>query len=274
MKRWMLIAAFAGVCAGQNAARAQFDVVSVRVDREGTGGAGDKFPQHGTWKWTRIPLSFLVMYAYHVSLQQFAGIPEAFQQQDMAFDVTAKMPAEATHEQFRRMLQAMLEDRFHLVIHREMRQFPVVTIELAKGGAKLKPAAGNCAPPAAATIPPEQHRCGEIVPLVNFDRETAIWEYIGWSVSMADLAETLGANGPVVDDTRIEGQFDMDVTVQYAVQPQTDDAGEKLARQAEDNRRFRAAFEKELGLTIDLGKTAKRPIPVIVVDHVEMPTPN
>src|SRR5579863_3828289 len=78
--RTILLATAAGaVLAQEGSAPLKFDVVSVVVDHAGTGGAGDNFPRHGTWRWTRIPLSFLVRYAYDVSLAQIADIPKAFQ---------------------------------------------------------------------------------------------------------------------------------------------------------------------------------------------------
>jgi len=52
------------------------------------------------------------------------------------------------------------------------------------------------------------------------------------------------------------------------------DPDESANRQYQYQTNFKAAFEKQLGLTIDLGKTRKRPVPFIVVDRVEMPTPN
>jgi uncharacterized protein (TIGR03435 family) len=38
--------------------------------------------------------------------------------------------------------------------------------------------------------------------------------------------------------------------------------------------KFREALEKQLGLIDNETKLQKRPMPVLVVDHVEMPTPN
>jgi len=88
--------AAAPVASQDEPGRLRFDVVSVKVDHTGTGGAGDRFPRHGTWKWTRIPLSFLVMYAYDVSLKQIANIPNSFQGPDTAFEIIAKMPPDVT----------------------------------------------------------------------------------------------------------------------------------------------------------------------------------
>lgn len=273
-RRLALTAAVTMALCGQNRARPQFDVVSNRVDHEGTGGAGDRYPQHGTWKWTRSPLSFLIMYAYDVSSKQITGIPNSFQGADPAFDITAKVPVGVTHEQFQLMLQAMLEDRFQLKVHQEMRELRVTTIEVAKGGAKLRPATAPCYTTQQPAAPgPDQRRCGEITQVPRVDPETITWEYIGWSASVADLGAALSPSDPVVDDTGIRGLYDFDVTVKSWLPP-TDDPNEIVDRQVEFHRQLKAAFEKELGLTIDLEKTAKRPLPVIVVDHVEMPTPN
>jgi uncharacterized protein (TIGR03435 family) len=253
-----------------------FDVVSVVVDHEGTGGAGDGFPKNGTWRWKRIPLSFLIRYAYDVSLKQIADIPNSFQGPETAFDIVAKMPADVTKGQFRMMLQSLLADRFKFVMHRETRDVPVNTIEVAKGGPKLQPATGQCVQAQqSATLPPDQHRCGEVAlhfpPMQNgVNRQ----QYFGRSVSVGDLAAALSANGPVIDDTGIKGLYDIDVNIEMPLLPPSNDPDEKSNREFDYQRIFNAAFEKQLGLSIDLRKLKKRPVPVIVVDHVELPTPN
>jgi uncharacterized protein (TIGR03435 family) len=253
----------------------RFDVVSVVVDHSGTGGAGDRFPKHGTWRWTRMPLSFLVMYAYDVSLKQIANIPHSFDGPEIAFSITAKMPPETTDGQFRQMLQALLADRFHFAMHREMRSVPVRTIEMAKGGPKLQPAGGQCVPvQRSAALEPDQHRCGEVTLRIQLEDGINRQVYTGRSVSMEALAATLSPNGPVIDDTGIKGLWDMDVTIEMPLLPSTSDPDEMANREFEYNRVFNAAFEKQAGLTIELGKLKKRPVPVIVVDHVELPTPN
>jgi len=90
---------------------------------------------------------------------------------------------------------------------------------------------------------------------------------------VGDLAAELPSNNPVIDDTGIKGLWDIDVAIETPILP-TSDLAEQTSRQYEFNRNFNAAFEKQLGLAIDRGKAKKRPLPVIVVDHVELPTPN
>jgi uncharacterized protein (TIGR03435 family) len=251
----------------------RFDVVSVKVDREGTGGAGDSFPKHGRWSWTRIPLSLLIEYAYHVSLTQIANIPNAFQGRDIAFDITAKVPADVTEVQFRMMLQSLLADRFKFVMHREMRDISANAIEVAKGGPKLQPATGQCVQ-AQQSATSDEHRCGEVTVHGEVKDGIIRSQYSGWSVSVGNLAAALSANGPVIDDTGIKGLYDIDVTVETPMTTSSDDPDVRADREFDYQRNFNAAFEKQLGLSIDLGKLKKRPVPVIVVDHVELPTPN
>ncbi len=263
------------VALGQAPMRPEFDVVSIRLDDAATGGAGDKFPSHGTWKWTRIPLSFLVSYAYDVALNQVVNVPGKFQTREVAFDITAKMAADVGDEQFRAMLQAMLADRFAFAMHREVRELPVVAIEAAKGGAKLKPASGECVSiPRAAKLPEGQSRCGEVAFSIQMKDGVMRSTYTGRSISVGDLALALSDNGPVVDATGIQGLYDLDVLIETPLPSSPRDADEAAGREFEYHRVFNAAFEKQAGLRIDRGKLTKHPVPVIVVDHVELPTPN
>lgn len=48
------------------------------------------------------------------------------------------------------LLQAILEDRFHLKTHRETEEVPMYALTLAKGGLKLKPLERGCTPPGDA----------------------------------------------------------------------------------------------------------------------------
>lgn len=55
------------------------------------------------------------------------------------------------------MLQALLEERFKLKVHRETREVPVYALTVGKGGIKLQPFKGSCAP-ADPARPPEPGR--------------------------------------------------------------------------------------------------------------------
>ncbi len=75
------------------------------------------------------------------------------------FDVIAKAPQGTRTDTIRLMVQKLLADRFHLVVHREEKMMKVYAIVIAKGGHKLKEAQG----PGDPVCVPE-HRPGQRVP--------------------------------------------------------------------------------------------------------------
>jgi uncharacterized protein (TIGR03435 family) len=119
-----------------------FEVVSVKPSQlksntfnnyKRTGGPGTADPER--FACENFDLASLIEMAYDapyylVKLQAWM--------ESAKFDVIAKMPPETTEEQFRLMLQAMLAERFKLVVHREVREIPVYDLVIAKGGPKLK----------------------------------------------------------------------------------------------------------------------------------------
>ena len=94
-----------------------------------------------------MSLADLIPVAFKVKPYQFAG-PDWMRTQ--RWDILAKLPEGATKEQVPEMLQALLEERFKLKIHRENRENNVYALVQNKGGAKLKDAA-----PDADVPPPE-----------------------------------------------------------------------------------------------------------------------
>jgi uncharacterized protein (TIGR03435 family) len=150
MRIVFILAALAVNLAGQ-----QFEVVSVRpsapddggprgVD-EATGGPGTGNPTR--FRATNMSISGLVMRAYGVRRFQVIG-PDWLT--TTRFEVNAKVPAGATREQFRLMLQGFLTERFGMVTHRETRESQVFELVQAKSGHKLKEYVEESASPPAA----------------------------------------------------------------------------------------------------------------------------
>ncbi len=99
-----------------------------------------------------ISLMELVCKAYDVKSFQVQGpdwLKSVFGAQ--RFDIIAKMPEGSNKSQVPQMLQAMLADRFKLVIRKEKKEQSVLALVVAKGGPKLK----ESAPIEAAALPPE-----------------------------------------------------------------------------------------------------------------------
>jgi uncharacterized protein (TIGR03435 family) len=92
-------------------------------------------------EFNSMTLADLVNYAFNVRSHQVVG-PSWLSSSMNAdrFDVQATLPAGATTDQVREMLQTLLADRFNLKYHREDRDQDVYALIVGKGGPKLKEA--------------------------------------------------------------------------------------------------------------------------------------
>jgi uncharacterized protein (TIGR03435 family) len=109
-------------------------------------------------------LKDLIRTAYEVKDYQITGADSLGSAMDaQRFNIQATMPAGATEKQVPQMLQALLADRFKLVVRRETKDQSVYALVVAKGGPKLK--ASEPDPPAPDTPPeaPDTPKKGEMV---------------------------------------------------------------------------------------------------------------
>jgi uncharacterized protein (TIGR03435 family) len=82
-----------------------------------------------------MALRDLIALAYKVKVYQITG-PNWLATQ--RFDIFAKLPDGASKDDAPQMLQALLEDRFKLAVHRESKEGPVLALVVGKGGPKMK----------------------------------------------------------------------------------------------------------------------------------------
>jgi uncharacterized protein (TIGR03435 family) len=107
------------------------------------------------------------------------------------FDIAAKLPAGATAEQVPEMLRTLLEERFHLAVHRDSREFPVYALVVGKYGLKLQARPADYQPTPTGTIRPR---------------------------TMENLVQQLSfvlrrSDRPVVDQTGLKGEYLVDADV-------------------------------------------------------------
>jgi uncharacterized protein (TIGR03435 family) len=139
-----LIPAFS-FCLAQEA-KPEFEVVSIRPGSDKPvvvngmaivgamqGGPGSSDPERLTGN--SVALRDLVLRAYGVNLHQLSG-PGWIE--TTRYDVNAKIPPGTTRDEFKLMLQGMLEDRFKLKLHHETRDVRAYNLVVAKGGLKLR----------------------------------------------------------------------------------------------------------------------------------------
>ncbi|MGH9480903.1 MAG: TIGR03435 family protein [Terriglobales bacterium] len=154
------VAGFAWLAAAQTPAKIAFDVASIRPAPDiRTVIAAKQIPHIGTHiDGARVDIGFaslkdLICTAYDVKPYQVSA-PDAIESwiNAVRFDIAATLPEGATKDQVPQMLQSLLADRFHLVLHRDSHSQPVYALVVGEGGAKITPAAPE--PPAPVPAPP------------------------------------------------------------------------------------------------------------------------
>src|ERR1035438_2159606 len=86
-------------------------------------------------EYTYMALKELIVVAYKVKPFQITG-PDWIATE--RFDIIAKMPAGSSKDDAPQMLQALLEERFKLTLHRDTKEHPVLALVVGKGGSKMK----------------------------------------------------------------------------------------------------------------------------------------
>ena len=189
------------------------------------------------------------------------------------------------------MLQALLEERFRLKTHREMREMPVYAMTAGKGGLKVQPLAeGACTaldlthpPPPPKPGEPAVYPCGALLILPAAKGESA-FELKG--ATMTQLAQRLSGrlDHPVVDKTGIPGKFNFHL--EFTPDPHMPGQGVPAGRggdasnpanpvgppaAADPGPDLFVALQEQIGLKLS---PEKGPVGILIIDHVEKPTAN
>jgi uncharacterized protein (TIGR03435 family) len=264
----MLAIAAAPVVAQQPA----FEVASIKPDVSGQ--PGPLFELFPGFHVERATLKSLVLMAYGVHDFQLSGGPGWINSD--RYNIEAKAQAPAAFSQEYRMLQyqriqTLLQDRFKLAVHRETKELPIYELTVAKGGPKLQPP--NCIQRDAGdrTIAPGKGMsdyCGFGMTARGLVELT--------TATMGNLAGTFSAelSREVVDKTGITGTFHIhltftpdDSTVRLPDIPGLPSVSEPPV----DGPNIFTAIQEQLGLKLE---SAKGPVDVLVIDHVEKPSEN
>jgi len=216
----------------------EFEVASIKTAqpdvRSGCdGGPGTPDPTRLTCRG--MTASTLVGLAYGVSFFQIKG-PDWLTAG--RFDVNAVVPAGLAKDQLPALWQRLLENRFHLAVHRESRNSTVYDLVVAKGGSKLIPAA-------EADKQPRPVR--PAVPLIRHI-STA-------STTTGGIARVLQTNLqlPVHDATHLDGEYMMRLA--WNSEALGDPPGPSLEDAVE-----------ELGLHLEAKKGT---MDIVIVDHMD-----
>jgi uncharacterized protein (TIGR03435 family) len=230
------------------------------------------FTGGGVYEMRGATMVDLIGKAYGVDTDKVFGGPSWIEYD--RFDLRAKMPANSTPETARRMLQALLADRFKLVAKQEDRPMPAYVLKVgAAGKPKLKETEGAGAgcnfnieglpnQPAGGPAPAS-------APMLVETCKNMTMAAFAAGIRDLPLSQQFINTTPVLDQTGLEGAWDL--TFKYSI-PARVLGGLTAPTASGDMVTLFDAIDKQLGLKLEL---TKLPIPVIVVDSVDRkPSPN
>jgi uncharacterized protein (TIGR03435 family) len=207
------------------------------------------YPPGGRFSAINITLRALMQWAYGMPESQILDAPSWLS--SVHFDIEAKSDAgtdrrllslasDEERADKRRMVQALLAERCGLKLHQETRILPAYDLIVAKGGSRLQPSQSN----------------GKSI-------NTGRAYFNGQGLTTPLIAEQLSelAGRIVVDKTKLPDRYDLKLQWTPDNAPVSDNSAPSLF----------TAIEEQLGLKL---KSAKEPIPVLVIDHVEQPSVN
>jgi len=261
-----------------------FQVASIKPSKSGEQGTYLRRQPGGLYRATNVPLRALIASAY---LNQFPPKGERMfggpgWMDSEHFDIEAKAEGDPSREEENLMVQSLLEDRFKLVVHRETRQLPIYTLVVSKSG-KTGPQLtahsddAKCTDPAAGPPPPPNP--GEAMPsfcggFFMSSRGGDLRES-GNRITMDVLAQFLGqsVDRTVVDRTGLSGVFDFTLEFAPDLGPGSQPGAAASAPSSDTSAppSIFTAIQEQLGLKLE---SQKGPVDVLVIDHVEEPSPN
>ena len=225
--------------------KVEFEVASIRpaIDDGHHSSDGDR----AFLQLHNLTLKRLIAGAYEVDIRMVYGGPKWIDTD--GYDINAKLPAELAEqrrEMVPRMLQSLLADRFHLVIHRSPDQISGYFLVVTKGGPKMK--AGEAGGAHMRTN--NTHLKAQNTDMESFAKELSRYSDVG---------------KPVVNKTGLPGAYDFELD--WMPEPR----GNAPENTQDDRSSIFTALQTQLGLRLE---AAKIPISAVVIDRAEKPDSN
>ena len=241
-------------------AHPKFDVATIKPSQPNQPGKGFGF--NGTHTRTfHTNVNDLIAVAYGLHAKQIIGAPDWLGTDLFDIDGVADVPGRPSIKQIGEMMQGLLVDRFALKFHHEQRELSVYAIQLAAGGPKMKETTAGPNDPQGFGL----RGFGDLVVINMTMKEFATWMQSGVM------------DKPVVDQTGLTAKYDFNLKwtpddSQFAqfrgtngpVQPPAGDNPDAPPS-------LYTALQEQLGLKFTATKAMDD---VIVIDHVEKPSPN
>jgi uncharacterized protein (TIGR03435 family) len=236
---------------------ASFEVASVKPNNSGEQGSGTQWQPNGSLYATNLTLKSVIARAYEVREFQVDG--PGWVSSDR-FDITARA-REGTPDSSRpAMLRSLLAERFKLAAHFETREQPVFALVLRDPG-RLGPQLTKSKLVCSGSAATSTGFCG-----LNTSVGRTGGRVTGGGLTMDRVAAAIAnyaVDQAVIDRTGLEGTFDFELRF-------TRDTG-GTANQPPDAPSIFTAVQEQLGLRLE---SSRGPVPFLVIDAVQQPTPD
>ena len=258
-----------GVCAQEGSTAAPekpltYEIVSIKVNKSESGMTMWNSTSSGV-KMENVLLRDLVSAAFGLNSpmdEQVVGLPKWAE--DTHFDVEAKVSDEELEaykklniEQQATLLLAALEDRFKLKAHEEVRELPTYSLEIAKGGPRIRRSREGDSYVNGLKFNDKPSGPGTLS--IKMNGSTFIAEF--QAVPTKNLADNLSyeVHRQVTDNTGLTGKYD--IKLSWSPDDAKDSAVPGIF----------TALQEQLGLKL---VPTKGPVECVIVDHVDEPTEN
>jgi uncharacterized protein (TIGR03435 family) len=234
------LAAFGFFCDAQIGG---FEVASIRRNLSGAMNTRINLLPGGRLVINNATLKTLVRNAYGLLSFQFTGAPGWFDDDKYDINAITGRPENITPEDFKRLLQNLLSNRFHLVVHWETKEAPMYALLTEKGGPKFHTSSGG----------PEHG--------MNTRKAPGKVQMTGRDVPMSELASNVAnqLGRWVEDETGLPDHYDF--SLEWDPDQTSDASGPSLF----------AALREQLGLRL---APRTGPVKVLAIDHAERPDAN
>jgi uncharacterized protein (TIGR03435 family) len=231
--------------------RSEFDVASIKPAVPGAGeGARVRTPGGGQlFTATSVPLKYLIMTAYTLREEQVSGGPAWAGSMSDGYDIVAKAARPTTRDELMLMLQALLADRFKLILRNDKKEQTVYNLVYQKPTPNLRQNTNGSA--MSLAIPGPGHYTGIDVPM----------SYFAWTLGLRDLGRVL------LDKTGLAGGYDFDL--RFTPEPKTPNLPDAVLTDSGPS--LFTAIREQLGLKLE---SANEPVNFFIIDHAERPSEN
>ncbi len=218
---------------------------------------------------TDLPLKAIISNAYNIRQDLISGAPGWTE--STSYDIAGKwsssvsaalqvLSSEQRAAQVQLMLQALLADRFHLVVRHVPKVMPIYQLVVARNGPKLKESDPNNT--YSGGIKSSDGTTHGVM-------RSGPGQVIAQSVPMSRLATNLSyqVGRTVEDKTGLAGNYDF--ILKWSPDETTNTTQDSASDPALPS--FFTAIEEQLGLKLE---PTRGPVDSLVIDHIEKPSPN